>query len=94
VDIKIEKECGDGICDEDCFTCPLDCICKQEVCYNDKQSCGPIPYAVKGLVQREYGDGYTITESWMTGGERYFRVLAGGKEIIIRNENITEIGAF
>lgn len=93
VHIPKETRCGDGVCDEDCFTCPADCSCKQgSVCYNDLKKCGKIPSDVTSLLDRTYGKGnYRVIGSWTEDGERVFHATAGGKGILIKNRDITEM---
>jgi hypothetical protein len=90
--VQREKKCGDGVCDEDCFTCPADCPCGKGVCYNDMKKCGSLPDDVTSLMEKTYGRGnYTITGSWTEAGERIFHAAAGGRDLFIKNGSITEM---
>lgn len=90
--VKVPKitRCGNGVCEEDCFACPVDCACnKGKVCFNDLGKCESIPSDASALLQSY--DSWSFVESWTEGTQRAFLVQADGKAVIIKGGNITEL---
>lgn len=92
VNVEIDKECGDGFCNENCFSCPLDCECKQGVCYNEQGKCGKIPTDITNLLTQRLGQ-YSVTESWADDDGRTFKAVTDNKEYLIKNGDIIELGS-
>jgi len=90
--VKITKatRCGNGVCEESCFTCASDCPCASgKVCFNDLGTCGAVPDEAKAALER-YGGG-TFLDSWEEEEARTFHARSGGKDVLIKSGAIAEM---